>query len=74
MTKTLNIESEIFFIIASSLTFAVFNLKIHLVKIPEAPVHLKDRVVLRIPALLHQLEGQSPPQVAGGSESVKPKE
>ena len=36
MTKTLNIESEIFFIIASSLTFAVFNLNIHLVKIPEA--------------------------------------
>ena len=36
MTKTLNIESEIFFIIASSLTPAVFNLKIHLVKIPEA--------------------------------------
>ena len=36
MTKTLNIESEIFSIIASSLTTAVFNLKIHLVKIPEA--------------------------------------
>ena len=36
MTKTLNIESEIFFIIASSLTTAVFNLNIHLVKIPEA--------------------------------------
>ena len=32
----INIESEIFFIIASSLTDAVFNLKIHLVKIPEA--------------------------------------
>jgi hypothetical protein len=37
MTKTLNIESEIFFIIALPLTApAVFNLKIQLVKIPEA--------------------------------------
>ena len=35
MTKTLNIESEIFFIIALT-PAAVFNLKIHLVKIPEA--------------------------------------
>ena len=34
--NVINIESEIFFIIASSLTPAVFNLKIHLVKIPEA--------------------------------------
>ena len=35
--NVINIESEIFFIIASSLTLpAVFNLKIHLVKIPEA--------------------------------------
>ena len=40
MTKTLNIESEIFFIIASSLTPAVFNLNIHLVKIPEAAAPL----------------------------------
>jgi hypothetical protein len=36
LTKNINIESEIFYIIASSLTFPVFNLKIHLVKIPEA--------------------------------------
>ena len=36
------IESEIFFIIASSLTAAVFNLKIHLVKIPEAAAPSMD--------------------------------